>query len=83
MIVWPVSHCKTEGKRENYVAELKKFITVDIYGKCGDNACANNVQRAHCFLKFKKKTERPFLQVVSRTEGLCLVRNLLSTISKK
>jgi alpha-1,3-fucosyltransferase len=54
LIVWPVSHCKTEGKRENYVEELKKFIPVDIYGKCGDNNCANNVHRAQCFSRFTR-----------------------------
>ena len=45
-------------------------------------ALTTSIERI-AFLKFKKKTERPFLQVVSRTEGLCLVRNMLSTISKK
>jgi hypothetical protein len=31
---WIVSHCQTEGKREEYVKELQKFIKVDIYGNC-------------------------------------------------
>jgi len=33
--VWFVSHCNTLSKRETLVAELKKYIDVDIYGKCG------------------------------------------------
>ncbi|CAF1497722.1 unnamed protein product, partial [Didymodactylos carnosus] len=37
-----VSHCKTAGKREDYVAELKAFIDVDIYGRCGLYQCAKN-----------------------------------------
>ncbi|XP_046639939.1 alpha-(1,3)-fucosyltransferase C-like [Daphnia pulicaria] len=35
-IAWIVSHCKTHGQREKYVEELRKYVDVDIYGKCGD-----------------------------------------------
>ena len=35
-ILWMVSHCKTQSKREQYVDELKKYIDIDIIGKCGD-----------------------------------------------
>ena len=35
MAYWLVSHCKTENKREDYVAELQKYIDIDIYGTCG------------------------------------------------
>ncbi|CAL8090481.1 unnamed protein product [Orchesella dallaii] len=38
-VAWIVSNCHTEGKRENYVAELEKFIAIDIYGSCGDFSC--------------------------------------------
>jgi hypothetical protein len=41
-IAWVVSNCKTIGKREVYVKELKKYIDVDIYGKCGDFECSKN-----------------------------------------
>jgi alpha-1,3-fucosyltransferase len=34
-----VSHCSTISKRENYVAELQKYIQVDIYGECGKLDC--------------------------------------------
>ena len=33
--VWIVSHCETSSKREIYVNILKKYISVDILGKCG------------------------------------------------
>ena len=36
-VVWMASHCDTNSLRETYVAELSKFIPVDIYGGCGGN----------------------------------------------
>ena len=35
-IMWIVSHCETDSKREMYVAELSKHIDVDVFGGCGD-----------------------------------------------
>ncbi|ELU16665.1 hypothetical protein CAPTEDRAFT_114059 [Capitella teleta] len=35
MVVWFVSHCRTSSKRELYVAEMQKYLNVDIFGKCG------------------------------------------------
>jgi hypothetical protein len=44
-IVWIVSNCNTFSQREKYVEELKKFISIDIYGKCGTPCSqANNRQ---------------------------------------
>ena len=31
-VAWLVSHCTTSSKREEYVAEMRKYIDVDIYG---------------------------------------------------
>ena len=39
MVAWIVSHCTSESRREEYVDELKKYIQVDIYGKCGFLTC--------------------------------------------
>ncbi|OWA52656.1 putative Alpha-(1,3)-fucosyltransferase C [Hypsibius exemplaris] len=33
-ILWLVSHCKTSSHREDYVAELSRFVKVDKFGKC-------------------------------------------------
>jgi alpha-1,3-fucosyltransferase len=33
-IAWMVSHCATHCQRKKYVEELRKYIDVDIYGKC-------------------------------------------------
>ena len=34
LVAWIVSHCNTHSGRENYIAELKKYINVTIHGKC-------------------------------------------------
>ena len=44
-VAWVVSNCKTKSKREKYVKELKKYIDVDIYGKCGTLSC----NKSTCF----------------------------------
>ena len=35
-----VSNCHSASKREAYVRELRRFIPIDIYGKCGEYKCA-------------------------------------------
>ena len=35
-MLWIVSHCNTQSKREDYMAELSKYIKVDVFGKCGN-----------------------------------------------
>ena len=40
LVAWIVSHCHTASLRENYVNELKKYIPIDIFGKCGPYKCA-------------------------------------------
>lgn len=40
LAAWFVSHCTCSSKRELYVAEMMKYMPVDIYGDCGNsNAC--------------------------------------------
>ena len=39
-IAWIVSHCNSESDRERYVNELRKYIDVDIFGKCGERLCS-------------------------------------------
>lgn len=34
-VAWLVSDCLTESHREKYVNVLKKYIDIDIYGRCG------------------------------------------------
>lgn len=40
MAVWFVSHCTTQGHREDYVKELQQYIRVDVYGGCGPLKCS-------------------------------------------
>lgn len=36
MVAWLVSNCKTSSRREDYVKQLQKHISVDVYGRCGN-----------------------------------------------
>lgn len=38
-VAWIVSNCGSPGGRDDYVRELKRFIRVDVYGKCGPFTC--------------------------------------------
>ncbi|XP_046579581.1 glycoprotein 3-alpha-L-fucosyltransferase A-like [Haliotis rubra] len=38
-VLWFVSNCNTQSKRQQYVKELRKHISVDIYGRCGPLKC--------------------------------------------
>ncbi|CAG7721288.1 unnamed protein product [Allacma fusca] len=44
MAAWIVSHCVTKSKREDLVAQLKKYFPIDVYGYCGDLECPGNRQ---------------------------------------
>ncbi|XP_059146136.1 alpha-(1,3)-fucosyltransferase C-like [Physella acuta] len=35
-VLWIVSHCKTQSRRERYVSEMQKYIDVDIFGRCSN-----------------------------------------------
>lgn len=39
MAAWFVSNCRSKSKRQQYVEELKKYIDVDVYGRCGTKKC--------------------------------------------
>ncbi|KAG1685942.1 Cyclin-dependent kinase 16 [Nymphon striatum] len=59
-ISWLVSNCISSSKRASYVAELEKYITVDILGKCGKNApnCSSSTSpqsRIHCYQSLAKE----------------------------
>ena len=42
-IAWMVSHCNTSSHRDEYVAELRKYIQLDVYGKCkATKSCPRN-----------------------------------------
>lgn len=31
-----ISHCNTDGRREDYIKQLKKYVKIDVYGWCHD-----------------------------------------------
>ncbi|XP_037526125.1 alpha-(1,3)-fucosyltransferase C [Rhipicephalus sanguineus] len=64
--VWAVSHCKTFGKRENFVDELRQHLSVDVYGKCGNLSCSRDVRFA-CYEMF----EREYFFLLSFENTVC------------
>ncbi|XP_013417458.1 alpha-(1,3)-fucosyltransferase 6 [Lingula anatina] len=48
-VAWVVSHCNTASKREHYVTELSKYISVDIYGACGEPCPPKDSPSRSCF----------------------------------
>lgn len=42
MAFWMVSHCPTEIRREDYVVKLQEYISVDIFGRCGQGECSRH-----------------------------------------
>ena len=61
LAAWIVSHCNTSSERENYIGELRKYIPVDIYGKCGnlscesDSQCMGNIRNYKFYLSFENR----------------------------
>lgn len=58
LVAWMVSHCKTDGRREDFVRQLKRHINVDIYGDCGKLQCDRSQlfsSRPNCFDMIESK----------------------------
>ena len=53
-VAWIASNCQTHSKREDYVAELKKHIDVDTYGRCGQHICSRDGSE-NCVTDIHKK----------------------------
>lgn len=47
-VVWLVSNCVTDSRREDYVKELQKYIDVHVYGSCGNYSCYPS-QSSSCY----------------------------------
>ncbi|XP_067671524.1 3-galactosyl-N-acetylglucosaminide 4-alpha-L-fucosyltransferase FUT3-like [Haliotis asinina] len=56
-VLWFASNCKTSSKREEYVDQLKKYIPIDIFGRCGksDVNCTTGSKSDEdsCFAQYK------------------------------
>ena len=70
LAAWIVSHCNTSSERENYIRELRKYIPVDIYGKCGnlscesDSECMRNIRNYKFYLSFENR----YTQLMKKVE---------------
>ncbi|XP_059152091.1 alpha-(1,3)-fucosyltransferase fut-1-like [Physella acuta] len=53
LVAWFVSNCNTNSKREEYVAELQRYLDVDVYGKCGPFRCPRQ-NDSNCRDKIRK-----------------------------
>ncbi|KAH6944075.1 hypothetical protein HPB50_001679 [Hyalomma asiaticum] len=52
LVAWVVSNCRTSSRREDYVAELRKHVTVDTFGSCGNLKCP---RREECFARLAER----------------------------
>lgn len=53
LAIWPVGHCNTSSKREDFVRELRRHMPVDVIGKCGRSSCS---PRSHsCYQQFERE----------------------------
>lgn len=82
LIAWVTSTCPTSVRRENYVRELSKYISVDIYGGCGQKYCGSpeQVHKVNSFFSFYY----PYGSIVITTKELLfkLKNNLFSDLKK-
>ena len=67
-VAWIVSHCKTASGRELYVEQLKRFIDVDVYGRCGTLRCPPKAEchrmvghHYHFYLAFENSQCRDYV----------------------
>ncbi|KAH7975248.1 hypothetical protein HPB49_025310 [Dermacentor silvarum] len=64
--VWMVSDCFTNGGRERFVAQLKKYIKVDVYGACGRHKCPKS-RGDSCYVDF----ERTYFFALAFENSIC------------
>ena len=43
LVAWVISHCNASSLRDQYIAELSKYIPVDGYGRCANNSRCTEV----------------------------------------
>lgn len=65
-IAWFVSNCNSKSGREKYINELRKYIQVDIYGKCGQLSCGHQMSE-----KCWKHVEDKYYFYFSGENSLC------------
>lgn len=53
-VAWFVSNCNSFSNREEVVRQMKQFIPIDVYGKCGDLKCPNVDRNKVCYEMLSK-----------------------------
>lgn len=46
MVFWLANECDTHSNRELYIEELKQYLEIDIYGKCGQQSCPSRASES-------------------------------------
>jgi alpha-1,3-fucosyltransferase len=54
-LLWMVSHCQTQSKRESYIEELAKFTNVTNIGRCNENKSSSCPNKLNCEIDLAKK----------------------------
>lgn len=54
LVAWMVSNCGDSSGRLQYVKNLKKFISVDVFGACGPLKCKKNLVNRTCLNDISK-----------------------------
>ncbi|XP_066953139.1 alpha-(1,3)-fucosyltransferase C-like [Macrobrachium rosenbergii] len=55
LAAWFVSNCETKSGRERLVQKLKKWIRIDVYGRCGQYKCPRNNGKSNCYELLERK----------------------------
>lgn len=65
---WAVSNCYTQNQREYYISQLRQYIPVNVYGKCGtqvcrkkDDACSKKIRKHKFYLAFENGNCRDYI----------------------
>ncbi|XP_071529225.1 alpha-(1,3)-fucosyltransferase C-like [Panulirus ornatus] len=61
LVAWMVSHCSTSSGREFYVRELKKYVSVDVFGLCGNLRCGKRHTDWRCYTDVLRPTYKFYL----------------------
>ncbi|XP_037068902.1 alpha-(1,3)-fucosyltransferase 7-like [Pollicipes pollicipes] len=53
-VAWVASHCTTPSRREQYVAELQRYLPVHVFGACGTRECGDPAKRRDTLACFRQ-----------------------------
>ena len=56
LVAWMATQCLTDGRREFYIKELRRYIDIDVYGLCGRLSCARHpvdISHRRCYDKLE------------------------------